>query len=41
MEWSDLRRILGLKKVPHFTTLCAAANRLSGKAKADAVWWPY
>ena len=37
MEWSDLRRALGLKKVPHFTTLCAAANRMLGKAKADAV----
>jgi hypothetical protein len=36
-EWSDLRRMLGLTKVPHFTTLCAAAKRLLGKAKADAV----
>ena len=33
MEWSDLRRTLGLKKVPHFTTLCAAAHRLLGKTK--------
>ena len=36
MEWSDLRRVIGLTKVPHFTTLCAAAKRLLGKAKADA-----
>ena len=35
-EWSDLRRVIGLKKVPHFTTLCAAAKRLLGKARADA-----
>jgi hypothetical protein len=35
-EWSDLRRVIGLKKIPHFTTLCAAAKRLLGKAKADA-----
>jgi len=34
-EWSDLRRILGLTKVPHFTTLCAAAKRLLTKGKAD------
>jgi len=36
MEWSDLRHVIGLTKVPHFTTLCAAAKRLLGKAKADA-----
>jgi len=36
-EWSDLRRVLELTQVPHFTTLCAAAKRLLGKAKADVV----
>ena len=36
-EWSDLRRILELAKVPHFTTLCGAAKRLLGKPKADAI----
>jgi hypothetical protein len=36
-EWSDLRNILGLRRVPHFTTLCAAAKRLLRKAKADAM----
>ena len=35
-EWSDLRRVIGLTKVPHFTTLCAAAKLLLVKAKADA-----
>jgi len=34
-EWSDLRHVIGLTKVPHFTTLCAAAKRLLGKAQAD------
>ena len=34
-EWSDLRSVIGLKKVPHFTTLCAAAKRLLCKAQAD------
>jgi len=36
-EWSDLRRVLRLTQVPHFTTLCAAAKRLLGKAASDAV----
>jgi len=36
-EWSDLRQVLGLTKVPHFTTLCAAARRLLGKARANAI----
>ncbi len=27
-EWSDLRRALGVKKVPHFSTLCYAQRRL-------------
>jgi len=36
-EWSDLRDVLGLTQVPHFTTLCAAAKRLLRKAKADAL----
>jgi hypothetical protein len=34
-EWSDLRQALGLTKVPHFTTLCAAAKRLLTKPLAD------
>jgi hypothetical protein len=35
-EWSDLGRVIGLPKVPHFTTLYAAAKRLLRKARADA-----
>lgn len=27
-EWSDLRELLGLKKVPHYSTLCYAEERL-------------
>jgi hypothetical protein len=34
-EWSDLREVLGLTKVPHFTTLCQAAKRLFSKPLAD------
>ena len=34
-EWSDLREVLGLTKVPHFTTLCQAAKRLLRKPQAD------
>ena len=34
-EWSDLRQVLGLKRVPHFTTLCAAHKRLFKKPQAD------
>ncbi len=36
-EWSDLRAVLGLTKVPHFTTLCQAAKRLLRKPVAEAV----
>ncbi len=30
-EWSDLRQALGLKKVPHYSTLCYAEQRLLKK----------
>ena len=34
-EWSDLRKLLDLKKVPHYSTLCYAAQRLlEGKKKS-------
>ena len=36
-EWSDLREVLGLTKVPHFTTLQQAAKRLLAKGKADRI----
>lgn len=34
-EWAELRQVLGLKRVPHFTTLCAAHKRLFRKPQAD------
>jgi hypothetical protein len=30
-EWSDLREVLGLKKVPHYSALCYAEKRLVKK----------
>ncbi len=36
-EWSDLRQVLELTHVPHFTTLCQAARRLLTKPVADRV----
>lgn len=30
-EWSDLRQTLGLTKVPHYSTLCYAEERLFKK----------
>jgi hypothetical protein len=30
-EWSDLRKLLGLKKLPHYSTLCYAEERLLKK----------
>ncbi len=36
-EWSDLRQCLGLKRVPHFTTLCAASKRLLKKPVAEKI----
>ena len=36
-EWSDLREVLGLRKAPHFTTLCAASARLLTKPRAEAL----
>jgi len=36
-EWSDLREVLGLRRVPHFTTLWAAQRRLLAKAGADGL----
>jgi transposase len=36
-EWSDLRQVLGLRRVPHFTTLCAASSRLLRKRTTQAL----
>lgn len=30
-EWSDLRDVLGLKRLPHYSTLCYAHRRLLKK----------
>ena len=27
-EWAELRHVLGLRRVPHYSTLCYAAHRL-------------
>ena len=35
-EWSDLRQVLGLRYIPHFTTLCAASKRLLRKPTVEA-----
>jgi hypothetical protein len=32
-EWHELRRALGLRKVPHYSTLCYAARRLLAEAE--------
>jgi hypothetical protein len=36
-EWSDLRGVLGLTRVPHFTTLCQAEKRLLRKPIAETL----
>jgi hypothetical protein len=36
-EWPELRKVLGLTKTPHYTTLWAAGKRLLGKPKAAAI----
>jgi hypothetical protein len=35
-DWSDLRRALGLTKVPHYSTLCYAEERLIKKGLSSA-----
>lgn len=32
-EWGELRRALGLRRVPHYSTLCYAAHRLLAGAE--------
>ena len=36
-DWSDLRDVLALKKVPHYSTLCYAEKRLLDKGALDAL----
>ena len=35
-EWEELRRALGLRKVPHYSTLCYAERRLLAGAEKGA-----
>ena len=39
-EWSDLRRALKLKKVPHYSTLCYAQQKLIKKGVSIGCWPP-
>lgn len=32
-EWGELRRVLGLHEVPHYSTLCYAEHRLLGEKR--------
>lgn len=36
-EWPELRNVLGLQQVPHFTTLWAASKHLLAKPKAEVL----
>ncbi len=35
-DFSDLRKVLGLEKVPHYSTLCYAEKRLLKKGRLKA-----
>jgi len=37
-DWSDLRKVLALKRVPHWTTLQKADERLLKKGVSSASW---
>ena len=37
-EWSELREALGLKQVPHYSTLCYAEQRLLKGGRSIASW---
>ena len=39
-DLSDLRRVLRLKKVPHYSTLCYAEQRLLKKGLLNSSWTP-
>lgn len=40
-DWSDLRRVLQLKKLPHYSTLCYAEQRLLKKGLSTESWMPF
>jgi uncharacterized protein (DUF3820 family) len=35
-EWSDLRAVLSLKKIPHYSTLCYFQQRLAKKGACNS-----
>ena len=37
-RWTELREALGLKRVPHYSTLCYAEDRLLKKGAPAASW---
>lgn len=37
-EWSDLREVLGLLRVPHYSTLCYAERRLLKGGSLPPSW---
>lgn len=37
-QWSDLRAVLDLKRTPHYSTLCYAADRLLKKGVPGRFW---
>jgi hypothetical protein len=39
-RWSDLRQVLGLKQIPHYSTLCYAEDRLLKKGARIDSWMP-
>ena len=40
-DWSDLRRVLQLKKMPHYSTLCYAEQRLLKKGLSTESLMPF
>jgi hypothetical protein len=40
LEWSDLREALRLERVPHYSTLCYAEQRLLKGGHSMASWVP-
>jgi hypothetical protein len=39
-EWSELRKVLGLTQVPHYSTLCYAEQRLLKGGPSRLSWAP-
>lgn|SRR5262245_6796745 len=40
LEWAELREVLGLRQVPHYSTLCYAEQRLQKRGALTASWPP-